>query len=335
MNQNTRGCLKNGCFGCLGLIVMGVLAFIILAAIQMTAGEAEYEPVSVTRHQPLSDTATQDEDPASRQLEADLVASDQPQVGKVLPLPEPLIAVEPRPGRLVLDLGYGEFRLQRGAPGEELKVEADYDGGSYELKEQFTEDDEGWSYKVSFDRKGGALSLLFGGAKKVDNRVVITIPQDHPIDIVGEVGIGELEADLGGLWIPTLDLEFSAGEHKLTFDEPTRQPMEQFSIQGSVGEIAVASLGNASPREVRFEQNIGEARLDLTGAWLNDSTVRAELSIGDMRLKLPDDVRITMSKPQVGIGEVRASRFDRSDLPEDAPTLTIDASASIGEIRVD
>ncbi len=55
---------------------------------------------------------------------------------------------------------------------------------------------------MSFGSKRGWLGTIFGAGSNVNNRIEITIPRGHPIDLVAKARMGELEADLGGLWRP-------------------------------------------------------------------------------------------------------------------------------------
>ena len=325
---------------------MAILAILLLSAFGAMAGSREAEPVDFEASHPLSpeletaemettDTAT-GEDGETLPLEAGAAVTDQTRLGDVLPLPETIVTPEPRPGRLVIDLAYGDFRIRRGAPGESLKVEAKYDASRFKLEEELVEDGESWTYRVTFEAKGGMFGMMFGGGvDKGDNRVTITIPPDHPVDLVGKMGLGELQADLGGLWLRQLDLDLGVGDQTLSFAEPTREPMESFKIVSSVGEVKVEELGNASPHHVTFEHSVGESRLDLSGPWRNDAEVRASFSIGEMRLRLPDDVKVALTGKKISIGEINASTFDDRELGPEAHTLTLDIQGSIGEISID
>ena len=147
--------------------------------------------------------------------------------------------------------------------------------------------------------------------------------------------MGEFEADLGGLWIPEIDLETSAGAQALRFDEPTREPMERLKVMGSVGELRLETIGNASPREVKVAHSIGDRRLDLRGAWRNDSTISASFSIGEIRVDLPETARVEVGRQDINIGEVNKWEMkELPDLPEDAPLLKLDVQGSIGSIVV-
>lgn len=334
MGKSSRGCFKQGCFGCLGVAALTIFVFIGLAALQSAARNTPPEPVSVEHVHNLGGGAGGAAPSDALPLEAEGTLPDGTQLGEVLPLPKTLVAPEPRPGRLVLDIGYGSFELRPGEPGEPLRVEADYDSRSFELEETFTEESDGtWSYDVRFGNKGGFLGLIMGSQGNANNHVIITLPPDHPVDIIGEVGVGEFDADLGGLWIPEIDLEMSAGEQTLRFDEPTREPMERLEVIGSVGELCLETLGNASPREVKVTHSVGDRHLDLRGAWRNDSDIKASFSIGEIRIDMPETARVEVGRQDISLGEVNKWEMkELPDLPEDAPVLKLDVQGSIGSI---
>ena len=113
---STQGCLKTAGFGCLGLIVILVLAGGILG---LTAKRAVDNQVveDVTRTSSPDDTA---QAPAG-------------------------------PGRVVLDLRHAAFVLEPAPPGQGVTVTAEYDTNSYELVDDLaTLPDGRWEYRVGF-----------------------------------------------------------------------------------------------------------------------------------------------------------------------------------------
>jgi hypothetical protein len=105
-------------------------------------------------------------------------------------------------------------------------------------------------------------------------------------------------------------------------------------MAGSVGEIELAGLGNASPREVKISHSAGEVDLDLTGAWQRDAEIDVDLGFGECMLRLPSDVWIDLDSARMGVGEVVRRDEQDADLPEDAPRLAIEVSGSVGELVV-
>ena len=308
------GCFKFSCLGCATLIAVLVGFSLLLGALQMFGGQGTPEVENVTLSRPL---------PGSAHL------TEAPDARTVAPLPS---GVNPavQAGRLELDLSMGEFILRPGPAGQPIQVEATYDKKSYELVEEFeTEEDGQWTYKVRFGGRLGSLSALFG--EEADNRVVITIPKDQPIALVGEIGIGENDSDLSGLWITEVDLDLGIGEHHLEFLDPPPEPMERFALNASIGELEVRGLGNASPREIDVNFNIGEVELDLGGEWQNDAEANLNFNIGEGRVRMPTTAHVEMERMSLAIGESQ-SDSPRHELPEGAPTVRLAVQGSIGEI---
>lgn len=328
-----KGCFKFGCFGCLMLLAISIGLVLLVGAIQLTtdAGDPMPEQRNVERAlppaPPLPNGALPPEAPATPGGELPTIA--------VAPLPADFDPSETRAGVLVLDLSMGDFIIQPGPPGEPIRVEADYDTNSFELAETFEQDSDGtWRYEIDFGLRGGWLGMLMRGGAQGHNRVTITIPRDQPMDIRGKIGMGQSEVDLGGLWVRDVDLKMGAGDHFLEFREPLRVPMASFKVDGSMGEVELRGLGDASPQEVRVEHGMGAVLVDLSGAWRNDSDVRVEFSMGECKLWLPEgDVNIDLKRASVSMGEKRVNLGDR-DAVAGAPTLALNLSGSMGELVV-
>ena len=323
------GCLKYGCVGCLSALALSVVLIFLVSAIHLSSEPEDPRP---------EETQVEHQLPEPPELPAlpSLPGGDRPAIGEVQPL-EGLAASDPRVGQVILDLRMGEFRITPGPAGEPIRVEADYDASAFELSEEFTHADDGsWSYEVSFGGERGLLGLILDGNRhNVDNRVEIIIPRGHPIDIVGEVGLGEFEADLGGLLVRHVDLELGAGDHFVEFRDPPPYPLQTFRVDASMGNVEVRSLGDASPRLVEVEQGIGELFLDLKGAWRDDAEVDVDFGIGECRVWLPDDVRVEVERAGVSIGESFVDRPSSRPLPDDAPTLTVAMRGNIGEVSLE
>ncbi len=327
--KQVPGCLKYGCVGCLSVLALLVVLIFLVSAIHLSS---EPEDPRQEQRQAAYDLPEPPQPPRYPSV-------DEPQVPEVLPLPE-LEEFPQSPGRVgkvLIDLKMGEFIIRPGPAGEPIRVEADYDASAFELEETFTpSEDGGWTYELSFGGERGLLGMLFGGNRhNVDNRIELIIPRGYPIDIVGEVGIGELEADLGGLWIRRVDVEFGAGDHFVEFSDPLPYPMDSFRADSSVGSVEVRALGDASPRSVEVDHGLGELFLDLKGAWRGDAEIDIDFGIGECLLWLPEDVNVDIERASVSIGESSIDRPRSTPVPEDAPTLTLSMSGSIGEVRVE
>ncbi|MCP3960311.1 MAG: hypothetical protein GY719_20910 [bacterium] len=321
------GCLKYGCVGCLSILALFVVLIFLVSAIHLASEPQESRPEQRQAEHPLPETPLYP------------TAPDAPQVGEILPLPElPEYPDQEAPvGRVVLDLRMGEFVIRPGPAGEPIRVEADYDAGTFELREEFqSSEDGGWVYEVGFGARRGWLDLIFSGAgENVNNEVEIIIPRGHRIDLVGEVGMGEFEADLSGLWLRKVDLELGTGDHFVEFRDPLPFPMETFRADSSMGSVEIRGLGEASPVAVEVAHSMGELFLDLKGHWRDDATVEVELGIGSCRVWLPEDARIDYERTSSAFQDTPVERPRARDLPDDAPTLTLDLRTTIGELDIE
>lgn len=331
-DTKAQSCLKYGCIGCLSLFALIVGLFFLVGAVNM-ASERDPEPEERRVEHPLPEPP-----PLPSYPGPSYPGEDRPGIPPIAPLEAPEAPQPGRPagGRIVLDVRSAELEIVPGPAGEPIRLEADYDKASFDLEEKLTpQDDGGWLYELSFEPRG--VKLLFGG--RTQNRLRLVIPRGHPLDLVGKISVGRTEIDLGGLWLGRVDLELGVGDHFLEVSDPTPVPAESFRLESSVGEVEVSSLGNASPQTVEVEHSIGDLTLDLEGSWRRDATIDLQLSIGEMRVRLPRDVHVDLAQASMAIGERhekrRESEVQESEVPADAPTLTVRARGSIGDLRID
>lgn len=337
MNDSKKapGCFKVGCFGCLGVIAAFFVMFLVLGAIQLRNDSREPVIEQVERRQQISGEPFVYEVPSDsgEGLVDGALVMEPAELRRILPLPEDLAAADVAPGTVMLDLSAGNFVVRPGDPGEPLRVEAEFDTASFRLEEELVDDGaEGWSYRVKFGARGGFFGLI--GDHEVDNEITVVIPRGRPITLVGEVGLGESEIDLGGLWLREVDLDLGAGEHLVEFSEPTLEPVASVRLEGWAGALEVRGLGNASPATALVEQSFGETRVDLRGAWRGDGEVHVSFGFGECRVRQPENARIVLGEIRMTAGERRIS-LDDDDLPEDAPTVRLSASGTAGELRIE
>jgi len=326
-DNGARGCIKYGFIGCLTLFALGIGLIFLLGLLQFTVDQADPEPESKDLSHELP---TPPEPPDA--------SADVPDMPEVLPLPgsQGDLPATPTTGRVIFDIDAAEFTISVGEPGEALRLVADYDAGSFRLEEELSESSDGtWLYEVTLESKGSLGGIYFRGNRHRRNQLELIVPPDHPIDLEGRVGVGETELNLGGLWLRDVDLDLGTGRHFVEFREPLREPMADFRLKSGVGEAEVRGVGNASPRAVEVKHQIGSLLLDLEGDWRADAEIDVNFQIGECRVWLPDDVYTEVDRGRVSIGEQRIDPPRESDdIPEDAPTLRLRLSGSIGELRV-
>lgn len=235
-----------------------------------------------------------------------------------------------RPGTVRLDVAMTSIDIRPGREGEPLRVEADYDRALFAFEEVLVEDDDGWVYEIRLDRKGSWFRFM-GGHVEIDNRLVVVLPPDHPLAIVGKISMAESDIELGGLWLTDLDLELGAGEHELSVSDPLQRPMARFVVDSSFGDVSLYRIGNASPAVVDVEHSAGSLRIDLEGRWLRDAEVDVRFGFGECAIDLPRDVDVVPDSIRVSLGE---RRVDVRPPTGDGPTLHLSATGTAGELRI-
>lgn len=307
--RKKRGCFKVGCCGCLAVVLLFVLGGSLWTGLGLLL---QKEP-EVARVERVHDIPRADG------------GSDVGDAG--LPDLDPA-RLSGAGGTIVLDVRMAEFRIVPDEPGTPLRVSGSFDEAGYRLKESFAESGDGWEYKVEFDRKLGWFPSFNSGDN--DNRIVLHIPRDTPFRLTGKAGVGSYRFELGGLAVRDVDLALGVGEHGIRFSEPLPLPMERLRLDASIGELDVRNIGNASPETVWVRQNIGEARIDLRGAWQRDADIDVGCGIGECSVSLPDDVNVDI-RTSVAIGE--GTGPGRRDEIEGAPWLRGRVRGRLGEVR--
>ncbi|MGD8374841.1 MAG: hypothetical protein PVF68_01765 [Acidobacteriota bacterium] len=300
--------------GCLGLAVLLVVGLAVTAGIMVALGPPESRP-----GQPAN------------------VAEALPGAG-TLPVPDPAPGEVPLPrgrARVELHLEEGEFDVRPGRPGEGVRVEGDYDPGLYEFVHEVTGDEDDPVVRISLRSRYSMLRrlLTLGDMEEFENRLTIYLPPDVDLSLDCTISKGTSNLDLSGLALSALDLDLSMGEHDLRMDEPNPIAMEDLRVQLSMGEFSARKLGNARFRSARIEGSMGEMRVDLTGAYVQDAEVRAGFSMGEASLRLPSDIDVDLSR-RVVFGEASGGRKPEREIPAGAPHLVVVGSMTLGELRV-
>lgn len=309
-----RGCLRQGCFGCLGCGAIAIGLILLVGVIGFIARSADSRQESVGTEQVLPQPAPK---PTATPPTADHAA--------------PAVT-----GRIELDLTQCDFTLIPAAPGSGIKLQGDYDTTRYVIDERLEGDAEtGWTYRLRVSPRGMRWTSWFR-QNSAANRLRLEVPRDRVVGLSGRIAMGESKLDLGGLWLSDVDLDFGIGAHELRFDEPLIEPIDSLRVVGSLGELALHGVGNASPRRVELQHRIGAVLLDLNGAWSRDADITARCEMGECRVVVPDDVHLEIQSGQrVFIGE--AEILDPAELaapPSGAPTLRLKVTHRVGGLYV-
>jgi len=240
-------------------------------------------------------------------------------------------------GAVTLHLSMAEVDVVAAPADAPLRLVADWDDSLYELHEGFHPGGSGWTYDVDF--RGRGLRVLGIHNHRIgDNRIKLYLPAGHPLSLEGKLAMGEADLALGGLALRRVDLAVAIGEHRVSFAEPTSEPLELLRMRGSMGELTVLRAGNASPRLVDVRHGMGDLTLDLSGAWRNDADVELKMGMGDSEVQLPSpaEARAEVMEAHMGLGDRTVhDHSGRNESAPGAPHVRIRASGGMGELRIE
>jgi hypothetical protein len=309
-----KGCFKSCLLGCGGLIVLLVVLGAIMAGLAWRSLDKGRQ-VSGNLHLGADTTAV---------ATGETMAADEPMAARAVRL------TTTRGGKVHLALGEGEFRVSAAAPGEGLHATAEFNTEVHHLSEQFAVlPDSTWEYRLECRQTMPGLQALFrnllGG--KSDTKVHVYLPPEVPIELVMQAERGGCEADLGGLWLRTGDLQFRQGGIQIGFSSPLREPMDSLRLNARMGGVTADRIGNASPRALDVDCAMGGANIDLRGAWRGDCDARVAIRMGGMNLRVPADMRVE------GDG-VPPPKLSESEIEMPGPVLRLKIEKSMGEVEV-
>jgi len=308
-----RGCLKNSLIGCgalIGLVVMFVAVMAALAFFGRGKGgrvERAAAPAAGTE-----------------------AAGDS-----LITVPDPVALTRTHPGRVILDLGQGEFHLVPADSGAGLGARATFDSQVHELVQSFAiAPDSTWTSRISFHQTMPGLQALFRRlmGEHVDASITVMLPREVPIVLVARMEQGGAEAELGGLWLRTADFDFRQGGFELDISDPLREPVERLRLHGSMGGVQATGLGNASPRVLSVDCRMGGADIGLDGAWRNDCDGSFRIRLGGMALTAPRDLDVQAVGDLPKDMEIPVLRRSGTEVP--VPVLRARFTAKMGEIAV-
>ena len=266
---------KFSCLGCLGITFLLVATVAIFGWIsgrnaEFTTADASYAPERVAATDPLVETDT------TRSAD----------------LPEAL-GTPVNHFKLIVT-GVSNVVVRPCSEEEGLVVEATYNKKRVDFSEMLDEEPDGsWTYTVEMTGKGSRLARrierFFSGRAVSLN---VCLPADAPIALEAEMNDAGLEAELGGLWLPTIDFEIDQAGAFVSFDTPLRVPAESVSIRVNMGGIVLQKVGNASPAVLDVDYRFGGFTFDMSGDWKQNAQIELEGTAGGGAIIIPQSVRV-------------------------------------------
>lgn len=160
------------------------------------------------------------------------------------------------------------------------------------------------------------------------------------LDIDG--GANVLECDLGGLPITSFESQLGAGKIRYNASAPNPVAMDRLKISAGAADFTIKNIANFNASEVAIDGGAASFRIDFGGELKRDCHAKITTGVASVEITIPKTtaVKLTtqtaMGSRDVGDGFItRAGGFwSEAAVREEGPVLTIEASASMGSLKV-
>lgn len=156
----------------------------------------------------------------------------------------------------------------------------------------------------SYDADSAALRLgtrerQGTGSGRRSGDLDITLGAIGTLAIDVQASAAETQLDLSGLPVTSLAVSSGASDTRVRFDRPNPVRMKSLTLSTGAASIMVDRLGNANADEIVIRAGVGQVELDMSGTWLHDSELRAEVALGELTIRVPSDVGVRVETSRV------------------------------------
>jgi hypothetical protein len=170
-----------------------------------------------------------------------------------------------------------------------------------------------------------------------------TVELSPEVNLSLDVSFGAVEAgiDLGGLRLTDARIRAAASQTSVRFSQPNRAICSSLELNAGAAKFEAVALGNSGCQEIRFDGGVGEVTLDLTGQWVADARLVANVAVGGLTLRLPRQlgVELVVDRFLASFNPVGFSRKGSSYFSEGYDRrerhLRVEIKTTVGDINVE
>jgi len=230
-------------------------------------------------------------------------------------------------------LNLAACRLRVGPGDAEPWVIGSYDdpGGNQPLRQRLG----GSELTIGQARTLGTGVGLLRGAPTCELRLGSARPFHLRID----TGASDVDLDLSGVPVRSLDLRAGAGKVNLRVDRPNPAEADDVILKVGAGSLETIGLGNLATAYLRVDSAAAGVGLDLTGELRRAMDVRVSAGMSAVRLTLPADRPAQVSTESTARGTDLGDGFVTRDgryftTAEGEPLITLHASVRFGSLQL-
>jgi cell wall-active antibiotic response 4TMS protein YvqF len=237
-----------------------------------------------------------------------------------------------------LEYAAGELHVRAGRSDELYRMDISYDEDRYAPVSDFDASAAAVRLGVTAEGAGG-VRVVSRNQLKQTAAVALSPSSDLVLQVELGAVVGDL--DLGGLRVTDLDLSAGASRATVRFSKPNGVRCRMASLRAGAAELAVTGLGNSRCDRIGFDGGVGKVTLDFGGAWTSSSRVNVRMALGEVTLRLPHDVGVSITldkflssfEPE-GL-ERKGTSYRSAGYDQSPRHLDIDVSTAAGAVNVE
>jgi hypothetical protein len=187
----------------------------------------------------------------------------------------------------------------------------------------------------------GSSGLRVSSKRHLEQSAVVELSAEVNLSLDLRLGAVEAGVDLGGLKLTDARIRTAASQTSVRFSQPNRAVCSSLEVNAGAAKFEAVALGNSGCQEIRFDGGVGEVTLDLTGQWVVDSRLVANVAVGGLTLRLPRQlgVELVVDRFLASFNPVGFSRRGSSYFSEGYDGrerhLRIEIKTTVGDINVE
>jgi hypothetical protein len=237
-----------------------------------------------------------------------------------------------------LEYAAGTIRVAAGRPDDLYRMDASYDEERYLPVSDFEASDDAVTLGLTSAGRGGIRAV--SREHPAQTAAISFSPRaDLALDV--ELGAVDGDFDLGGLRVSALRLSAGASRASVRFSKPNGIRCRVAELKAGAAELSVGGLGNSRCDRIGFEGGVGKVTLDFGGAWTSSSKVSVNMALGEVTLRLPRrvGVSITLDKFLTSFDpeglERRGTSYRSPGYDQADRHLDIDISTAAGAVKIE
>ena len=173
-------------------------------------------------------------------------------------------------------------------------------------------------------------------------KINFQLPTKIATDMNFNFGLGNVDLDFSGIRISNLIMDCGLSDVTLVSEKPNIISCDNIQISTGISDFNSVGLGNFNSSKYTFDVGMGSAEIDMSGSVNNDTSVKIEVSVGSLELRLPSNTNINLSINQNMLSSVNVKdlvstgegRYESKDYQKRWSSMNIEISVGIGSVDV-